>query len=83
MAGSAHSMQAEKWLGLGTLEEALAADPPRDPALDQPRPPGLGLGADPRKYGKAGTVAVFLHLTHRHAGARDSLSSCLACRRCM
>ena len=45
-------LQAQKWLGVSSLEEALAADPPEDPTLSQPRPPGLGLGADPRKHGK-------------------------------
>ena len=48
--------QAQQWLGVASLEEALAADPPPDPELDQPRPPLLGLGADPRKHRKVGAA---------------------------
>lgn len=55
-----------KWLGLSSFQVALAADPYQNSAIpDEPRPPLLGLGADPRKYHMVPPVGLthFLVLT--------------------
>ncbi|CAL8467639.1 g7177 [Coccomyxa elongata] len=67
-----------KWLGLSSFQDALAADPYQNSSIpDEPRPPLLGLGADPRKYHKTLSAASKLErrLGQRLKGREDNQQS--------
>ncbi|BDA42708.1 hypothetical protein COCOBI_03-6010 [Coccomyxa sp. Obi] len=64
-----------KWLGLSSFQDALAADPYQNSTIfEEPRPPLLGLGADPRKYHKTLSTASKLErrLGQRLKGRDDN-----------